>query len=83
MRVSLMRCVGERFVRSGCPIRRDQTGRCMRHEDDGAPDTARRGGPCMRHEDEWTYAADCARTGRPWQQRVPSRAPTGGPELLA
>ena len=50
-------------MRSGCPIRRDQTGRCMRHEDDGAADTARRGGPCMRHEDEWTYAAECAQQG--------------------
>ena len=35
----------------------------MRHEDDGAADTARRGGPCMRHEDEWTYAAECAQQG--------------------
>jgi hypothetical protein len=70
----------ERDVRSGRPIRRGQTGRCMRHEDDGAPDTARRGGRCMRHADEWTYAAEGAQQGAYRQQRVPSRAPNGGPE---
>ena len=50
------------------------------HEDDGAPDTARRGGRCMRHADEWTYAAEGAPQGAYRQQRVPSRAPNGGPE---
>ena len=52
----------ERDVRSGRPIRRGQTGRCM------------------RHADEWTYAAEGAQQGAYRQQRVPSRAPNGGPE---
>jgi hypothetical protein len=66
-------------VRSGRPIRRGQTGRCMRHEDDGAPDTARRGGRCMRHADEWTYAAEGAQQGAYSSRGCPAERLTAAP----